>query len=148
MVPWWKRLLYSLASVAIPPTAVFLCFLLWVHLRGARDFWLGFGCTLYFNFSLIGWVLAVPFALIVTDIQGWRMALWAGVGALLGPVLIGDLWLLGPLSPPSAVSAVLSAAASALATLIYLLLMRRDQRRASLMRTKSGLAGYPRHPTF
>ncbi|MCU1307164.1 MAG: hypothetical protein JWN45_1859 [Acidobacteriaceae bacterium] len=141
MVPWWKRLLYSLASVAIPPTITFFCALLWVRVGGVGDIWLGFGCYLYFVFSFLGWILAVPFALLVTDIQGWRIALWSGVGTLLGPISIKGISLLfpGELSPLSVVSAAVSAVASGLAALIYLLLIRREQRRPSIMATNLSL---------
>lgn len=132
MVAWWKRFLYSLASVAIPPVTALLCAIVWRFTQGFGSTWLAVALILYFEFSLFGWVLALPFVLRVTDFRGWRGFMWISIGSLLGPVLVGGVSLIpdAGLSPLSPGSAGISAAASGLATMIYVALLSRAQKKA------------------
>jgi hypothetical protein len=133
IVPWWKRLFFSMASVAMPPATALLCAIAWKFLHGFTGMWIAVALLLYFKLSLFGWVLTLPFVLQVTDFRDIRWLMWLSIGCMLGPVLVGGVSLLpdSGLGPFSAESAGLSAAASGLATSIYILLFRRAQKKAA-----------------
>jgi hypothetical protein len=133
MVPRWKRVLLSLASVAILPAIAYCAAYLRASIRGYGDIMLGVGLTLYIVFSLLGWILSLPFVLFVTDLRGWRLSLWLGIGILLGPALVEGVILLpnSGLSPLSLWSGSVSAIASGAAAAIYLFVFRWMQRRVA-----------------
>ena len=148
MVPWWKRLIYSLVSVALG--------------AGISGAWVAAGETiaqshgrisamglltaiLFFDswvllLSLPGWVLAVPGVLLVRNIRGWRFWMYWGLGIVFGPVLIYALSTYSAFRGQSLESSamgsistvIMASAVSGLTALIYLLLLRRGQRVACM----------------
>lgn len=147
MVPWWKRLIYSLVSVifgagisgafvavqesignshahlnAITLSTAILFFDSWVFLL-----------------SLPGWGLAVPIVLLVRNIRGWRFWVYWAIGVCFGPALVLAAELSTAVRSPglagfagNSMVVYLAAAISGLTTLFYLLLLRRGQMRASI----------------
>ena len=104
MVPWWKRLLYSLVSVTV---AAFVCdsflsiaavFMFPSQHYAAAGFFPGLGIVLVF--SLPGWVLAIPVVLIVTNIRGWRFWVYFAIGCTIGPLLMFGIAIYEFLSDP------------------------------------------------
>ncbi len=95
-------------------------------------------CLAASMFALPGWLLALPMVLLVKRVDGWRFwAIWA-MGTAIGPVvLIGfDLreWLAGGragrLADFGSSFHWTGAWVAAVAALVYLLLVRRAQRRS------------------
>ena len=140
MVPWWKRLVYSLVSVI---AAVVLCFaavFAEMFLRNssghplAGDFLIAVAMTILA--CIPGWLIAVPVVLIANDIQGWRFWLLWVVGSCIGPLLLLVFAMLAfqgsagvSTSVPDIMDFVyLGAAVSCLSTTVYLLLLRWSQR--------------------
>jgi len=95
-------------------------------------------CVVASIFALPGWLLALPMVLLVQRVDGWRFwAIWA-IGTAIGPlVLIGfDLyeWLaggrVGPCTDWGSSFHWTGAWVAAVTALVYLLLVRRAQRRS------------------
>jgi drug/metabolite transporter (DMT)-like permease len=147
MVAWWRRLLFSLASVV---AAVAVC------LAGLAAFDAVFkGLKANFHSSevgiavgvtialcLVGWVITAPVVLIVRNVPGGRFWIYWVIGSCIGPVLMlglfGAVFLLVPHSPnqhwirPELWPLVYMAATiSSLASLFYLLLLRWGQGKAA-----------------
>lgn len=142
----WKRLLYSVVSVLL---AVLLLSLLdsitialWdlPHFAAASSFLDAalFLAMVTLPLGLIGWLLALPIVLSVTNFFHWRfLGFWA-IGTALGPLTMFGIFLVGlfrdpqPLTSFSLPSGMMwfSTAVACLVTLFYLLLVRLDQRRA------------------
>src|SRR6516164_6659790 len=96
MVAWWKRLIYSLVSMLIGAgmtgAAVTAREILdnahgRISATGLLIAALGFG-TWVVVFSIPGWLLAIPFVLLVRNIRGWRFWMYFALGACFGPALI------------------------------------------------------------
>jgi len=137
MIPWWKRLVYSLASVVATGTVLGLVVLFPYSLEkpvahhspiGWLGMFLFFEC-LVMMLTFPCWLLATPLILVVTNFRGWRFWTYWAIGSFIGPLywfgrkLIG-LDTNGKLygEPYWVVSAV-----SVLASLVYLLIARRAQ---------------------
>lgn len=145
MVPWWKRLVYSLASAVVGAGVAGACAAAQQVIVNSHGHLSAMGvwtAILFFDpwvivLSLPGWALAVPIVVLVTNIRGWRFWMWWAIGICLGPALVMVVALysgpgFGGL-PGSSMSAVyLAAAVSGLTTLIYLLLLRRGQARTEI----------------
>jgi hypothetical protein len=145
MVPWWKRLIYSLVSAVVGAGVSGACAAAQQFVANSHGHLSAMGlwtAILFFDpwvivLSLPGWVLAIPIVLLVRNIRGWRFWMYWAVGILIGPVLIMAVALysgpgLGGLPGGSMSLLYLATAISALTTLIYLLLLRRGQARASV----------------
>lgn len=136
MVPRWKKMAYSLVGVIVGAATLAGLSLLF---PGKSDDPIGlfFGVTLLiFAVSLAGWLLAIPLIVMVNNVSRWRFWLYLGIGSSIGPILA----YLGMVSPfirsykghydqTSAMLVIVggSAILSCIATLTYLLLLRRAQ---------------------
>jgi hypothetical protein len=137
MVPWWKRLIYSLVSVTLAAFIGDAFFTIGeVFAFPSQHFEAsGFlpGLVFVFLFSLPGWVLSIPVVLIVTNVRGWRFWMYLVIGCSIGPLLMFGIALYGFLTDPrtdgfaagASPLLFLGTAVSCLTTLIYLLLLRR-----------------------
>ena len=139
MIPWWKRLIYSFTSVVVTGSVCGSIVLLPYSLRehavhhsaiGWVGMFLFFEC-LVVSLTLPCWLLATPIILAVTNLRGWRFWIYWAIGGLIGPLYWFGRKLLGLDSnhkiyggPYWVVSVV-----SVLASLAYLLIARRAQRR-------------------
>jgi hypothetical protein len=138
MVPRWKKLAYSLTSVLFASTTLMG---LSLFLPGkTEDLFETFsvGTAVLFAVSLLGWLIASPLILIINNVSGWRFWLYMGIGSSIGPLLTYQGMILpflraykGHYSQAPALLVVLgtSTLLSGLATLSYLLLLRRAQNR-------------------
>ncbi len=144
MVPWWKRLIYSLVSAVLGAGVSGACAAAQQFITTSRGHLSAMGfwtAILFFDpwvivVSLPGWVLAIPIVLLVKNIRGWRFWMYWAIGVCIGPALIlGVALYSGPglaAIPGGATSLIyLAAAISGLTTLLYLLLLRRGQARAA-----------------
>lgn len=153
MVAWWKRLLFSLASI-VGSAVVCLAFIVLESLIGSRpaslhgsEVILTIGVVA--GFCLLGWVLSAPVVLFVRNIRGRRFWVYWFLGSWVGPLqmlaLAALVFLLFPQSadahwfiPVLLPLVYLAAAISSLTSLFYLLLLRRAQARAT-----AGLSARP-----
>jgi ABC-type Fe3+ transport system permease subunit len=103
MVPWWKRLIYSLASVLIASIACGLVFEFHrlldheAHFQAGDLLWFIFPVLV---FSIPGWVLATPMVLTATNFSGWRLWFNLAIGSSIGPILMLGLALYERLTSP------------------------------------------------
>jgi len=147
MVAWWKRLLFSLASLV---AAVVVCL---AGLIAADAVFKGLKANLHTSevgiavgvtaaLCLVGWVITAPLVLIVRKIPAGRFWIYWIIGSCVGPVLMLGLFaavfLLVPHSPnehwirPELWPLVYMAATiSSITSLFYLLLLRRAQGKAA-----------------
>ena len=145
MVPWWKRLVYSLASAVLGAGVSGACAAaqqVIANSHGHLSAMAVWTSILFFDpwviaLSLPGWVVGIPLVLLVTNIRGWRFWVYWAIGIGIGPLLVLAVALYsGPGFaglPGSSMSAVyLAGAVSGLTTLLYLLLLRRGQARAEM----------------
>jgi len=139
MIPWWKRLLYSLVIVI---TTASLCgeivlfpYSLSSHASPHTAIGL-LGMFIYFELLVLAitlpcWLLATPLILVATNFNGWRFWVYWAIGSILGPLYWFGRKLVGidtngglyggPYPEVCAVSVV--------ASLIYLLVVGRAQKR-------------------
>jgi hypothetical protein len=144
MVAWWKRLLFSLASMVAAAVLLLACVFLEGVLKGhpasIHSSELLLTIVVMVGFCLIGWVFSIPVVLIIRNIRGWRFWFYWIFGSCVGPLLMLLLCLgvfvLVPHSPdahwfyPALWPLIYFAAAiSSLTSLFYLLLFRWAQRR-------------------
>lgn len=139
MVPWWKRLVYSLASVILSVGGCLAVVFARMYSHGisghpyARDFLIALIELLVC--CIPGWLIAWPFVLLAKNPRGWRLPLLWLIGSCIGPVLLLGFAALAYRglsgfwgAVPEATSFLaLAAAVSCLATSLYLLLLRRAQ---------------------
>jgi drug/metabolite transporter (DMT)-like permease len=157
MVAWWKRLMFSLASVV---AAVVVCLAVLmaadVVLKGkianihSSEVGIAVGVTI--ALCLVGWVITAPLVLIVRNVPGGRFWIYWVIGSCVGPVLMLGLFaavfFLVPHSPtdhwirPELWPLVyLAAAISSLTSVFYLFLLRWGQARASAHSAKVAASG-------
>lgn len=150
MVPWWKRLLYGISGWVVAMCAVSLLFSIWVLAQTpirrtdtTADVLSGvFGAFLaclisVFAVSIFGWLLGIPYVLLVRSSKGWRFWIYLVLGSGIGPAFVLSplfySFLRGsfdslPAEPTDYYYGVcISAMVSSLTTLVYLLLLRRGQ---------------------
>jgi hypothetical protein len=147
MVPWWKRLAYSLVGWVVASCVLGVLVSIWesAHFpsnRGVSSVSYFFDFCLLFLISALaigswGWLLGMPFVLLVRNIGGWRFWIYLAIGSSIGPGLFFGTLLYSFLTrsssgsmttEPADYSAVyISTAVSSLTTLIYLSLLRRAQ---------------------
>lgn len=146
MVAWWKRLLFSLASMIVAAIACLTGILL---VSAAKSHAVNFHSSeviltiaVLVGFCLIGWVFSVPAVLMVTQVNGWRFWLYWALGSCVGPLLMVGLCAAAafvviahtpntPWFPPVLRPLLYMAAAiSSLTSLLYLTLLRWSQARA------------------
>ncbi len=145
MVPWWKRLIYSLISTVVGAGVSGACAAAQQVIANSHGHLSGMGvwtAILFFDpvviaLSLPGWLLGVPLVLLVTNIRGWRFWMYWAIGIAIGPLLVlavAVYWGPGFAGlPGNSMSPVyLAGAISGLTSLIYLLLLRMGQARAAL----------------
>jgi hypothetical protein len=146
MVPWWKRLAYGLFGwvVATCVIGVFVSIWLVAHLPAGRGFSVSRFADVWLLFlisalavSVGGWLLGIPFVLVVKNTIGRRFWIYLALGSCIRPGLFfGEL--LYSVQKHSASGGVatestdystlwMSAVVSGLTTLVYLLLLRRAQ---------------------
>ena len=136
MVSRWKKLAYSLVSVLLGAAALTGLSLLFPG-KSEDPIRLFFGVTfLTFAVSLAGWLIAIPLILMVNNVSRWRFWLYLGIGSSIGPFLAYQGMILPCLKsykghysqvPAILVMVCSSAILSCIATLSYLLLLRRAQ---------------------
>lgn len=136
MVPRWKKLAYSLVGVILGAATLAGLSLLFPG-KSEDPIELFFVVTfLIFGVSLAGWLIAIPLTLIVNNISRWRFWLYLGIGSSVGPILAYVGMILpflrsykGQYGQTPAILVIVSGSAilSCIATLAYLLLLRRAQ---------------------
>lgn len=143
MVPWWKRLFYGLISWVVATCVAGLFASIWVFttfpakrsisVSDVFQFWVLFLITA-FAVSIFGWLLGIPYVLLVRSGRGTRFWIFLALGSGIGPVIVFSPLLYSLLAHSSLPSehadystVAISAAVSSLAALIYLLLLRRVQ---------------------
>ena len=143
MVPWWKRLAYGLVGWMVA-TCVVGAFVVSIRtmthssagggisipglfrlISGLFEFWLASLIT-GVALGIFGWLLGVPFVLLVRNAKGWRFWIYLALGSGIGPGII-LIMSLRSVEPADYSAVPISAAISSLTTLIYLLLLRRAQ---------------------
>jgi uncharacterized oligopeptide transporter (OPT) family protein len=145
MVAWWKRVLFSLASMV---AAVIVCLscvvlesVLKSHPANIHSSEVILTIAVAIGFCMVGWVFALPVVLIVTNIRKGRFWFYWVLGSCVGPLLMVALSALVFIVFPQNSSntmfssallplVYLAAAVSSLTSLFYLLLLRRAQTRA------------------
>jgi hypothetical protein len=148
VIPWWKRLIYSLVSVMVGGglTGAWIGAQQYIADSHGRISAVGLLIAIrMFDgwvvlLSLPGWFLACPIVLIVKNVRGWRFWMYLAIGVCFGPALILAVALYSALQAPSlagfpgnSISVVyVAGAVSGLTTIIYLSLLRRAQTRSSL----------------
>jgi hypothetical protein len=148
MVAWWKKLLYSLISVGLGAGLAGA----WVasqqfgqHADGRFNAMALLTTILFFDswviaLSVPGWVLAIPMVLLVRNVAGWRFWMYWAIGICFGPAMILAIGVYSTVRGMSftgvfggyASTVYMAGAVSGLSSLIYLLLLRRAQVRATV----------------
>jgi hypothetical protein len=144
MVPWWKRLFYGLVGWVVATCTAALLALIWLlaqapHKRNdsLSDVVSGVFSALLallisaFAVTFFGWLLGLPYVLLVRNCIGQRFWAYLALGSGIGPVLV----LFAVLTRTDSLSLTTddygtfcsSAVVSILTTLTYLLLLRRAQ---------------------
>ena len=147
MVPWWKRLVYSLISAVIGAATCGSIIAIPQFLSNAHSRISSMGLltgVIYFDtwvvvLSVPGWLLAIPIVLLVRNIRGWRFWMYCAIGILFGPALILAVGFYSALRAPSfagfpgdSMSVVyIAGAVSGLTGFLYLVLLRSAQNRLS-----------------
>lgn len=139
MVGKWKRILYSIisaiASIFIFGIAVAIESLVTRGADPSGAFVLACLATSYLGIPC--WILALPIILWITNIEGWRLWGVFALGASLGPLVILGIASYTAISSTTFVGFAqgsgifiwMAMGVSSLATLLYLLLLRRAQLR-------------------
>ena len=137
MIPWWMRLILSLASTLIGACAGGAFLETWsllepnAHFQLVDLFWSAF---VVLAFGIPGWLLATPIVLSVTNFRGWRTGFYLALGTCIGPVVVLGQALFESLGNPrndghwadrSWGLAALAAGVSCVTTLAYLALFER-----------------------
>jgi hypothetical protein len=147
VVPWWKRLLFSLLSMVLA-AALSLLGLVVVNLVQKHPVNIHSGeliltAGVLVGFCIIAWVVSAPVVLMIRDIGGWRFWLYWVLGTCVGPLLMLGLCVAvffamphGPDSPwfnPAMRPLVFMAGAiSSVTSLLYLSMLRWAQRKAGV----------------
>ena len=146
MVPWWKRLLFSLVSLvaasALCLAAVVVEDALKGHPGSIHSGEVILTMAVMGAFSVVAWVVSAPVVLIVQNIRGWRFWFYLLAGSSVGPLLMlalaGIIFTAFPQGPNAsllnpAVTPLLYLAGiiSTLTSIFYLLLLRRATARAA-----------------
>jgi len=94
MIPWWNRLIYSLASVMVIGSVcgsidLFPYFLGKPAAHHSPIGWLGiflfFKCLVE-TLTFPCWLLATPMILVATNLRGWRFRIYWVIGSFIGPL--------------------------------------------------------------
>ena len=86
MVPRWKKLAYSLASVMVGnATLVALLFGL-ADKTPAKN--LVSTPVVSSAAAVAGWIIAIPLILMINNVSGWRFWLYLGIGSSSGPIIV------------------------------------------------------------
>jgi hypothetical protein len=151
MVTWWKRLLFSLASVLVAAMVCMGCMIAVDAVfkpvpGGVRSSEAVLTIAVTVGFSMVAWFVSTPAVLIVRNFRGPRFWVYLVLGSCVGPLLMMALfaavYLLVPHSPndhwirPELRPLLyLAAGISSLTSLFYLLCVRwtenRGMRRAA-----------------
>jgi len=147
MAAWWKRLMYSFASMLIGASVTGAAVSAREILANAHGRISGIGLlisalgfsTWVIVLSVPGWLLAIPVVLLVRNVRGWRFWMYFALGACFGPVLILGVEFYSAVRgmsfegfPSHSMSVVyMAGAVSTSTTLLYLLLLRGAQMRLS-----------------
>ena len=148
MVPWWRRLLYSLVSVMLGAglSGAWVAAQEFISNSHGRISAIGLSTAILFFdgwvivLSLPGWLLATPLVLLVRNVRGWRFGVYGAIGACFGPILILAVeWYsatrgasFGGFAHDSMSAVYMAGAVSGLTTIVYLFLLRRAQARSLL----------------
>ncbi len=146
MAPWWKRLLFSLASIVAAAVVCMGCLIAFELILNRQtaiihssEVLLTVAVTM--ALCLVGWVVSAPVVLMIRNVRGLRFWIYWVLGCCFGPLLMlalfAAVYLVVPHSPneqwirPELMPlAYLAAAISSLASLLHLLLLRKAQSRA------------------
>ena len=142
--PRKKRLLYSILSVVLGVLAISVIDSVLSALSDLRHLNVSSAVVpglvvgmFTLPLCLIGWLLALPIVLTITNLSPWRFPILWVIGTVIGPLVILGISVVAFLTNSSA--AIFSvpeslmwfaAIVASLVTLIYPLLVRYDQRRA------------------
>jgi len=148
MVPWWKRLIYSLLGTILGAGFCGACIAAQQFLSNPHNHLSAVALAttiLFFDpwvmvLSLPGWALAIPVVLVIRNIRGWRFWMYWAIGICFGPAIILGVGFYNAIRagnfagfPENSMSMVyMAGAVSGLTTLIYLVLLRRAQARPSI----------------
>lgn len=148
MVPLWKRLLFSLVSIVGSALICLACVvaesLIKTHPASIRSSEVLMTAGVTLGLCLLAWILSWPVILIIKNVRAWRFWLYFVLGSASGPSLVlavaTVVFIAIPHSPgapwfnPALLPLVyLAAAISSLASLFYLLLLRRAQNRSAVV---------------
>jgi hypothetical protein len=131
-----RRLFYSLVSF-IPSTLIVASsvYLTRIYRHGQDFSWghLFIWSVIGVIFASPGWLISLPLVLTVSNIRGWHFWAKLAIGSAIGPIVMSGIALYGRWSHPKSASSesymfpLLATAISALASLFFLLLLRRAQ---------------------
>jgi hypothetical protein len=147
MVSWWKRFIYSFVSAVLGAGVSGACGAAQQVVSNAHGHLSAMAvwtAILFFDpwviaLSLPGWFLALPLVFLVRNVRGWRFWMYWVVGICLGPTIVLLVnWIattrgFSLAGIPGGLNAAvyLAGAISGLSSLIYLLLLRQSQTRAT-----------------
>jgi hypothetical protein len=147
MVSWWKRLIYSFVSAVLGAGVSGACGAAQQVVSNAHGHLSAMAvwtAILFFDpwvvaLSLPGWLLTLPLVLLVRNVRGWGFWMYWVIGICFGPAIVLMVnWIAAMRGfslagiPGGLSSAIyLAAAISGLSSLIYLLLLRREQTKAA-----------------
>ena len=104
MMPWWKRLVYSLISVLLGGSIVGIIVSFHDGLFNSHNNLdltrLFISTAIVMVASLSGWFVAIPIVLLVRDYAGRRVWIWGTVGACIGPGVVLGFGLYGFITNP------------------------------------------------
>jgi hypothetical protein len=146
MVAWWQRLFFSLASLVTAALLCLGCLVLETVAKSragsvqSSEVMLVAGLTV--GFCMVAWVVSAPVVLTIRNIRGVRFWLYWVLGSCVGPVVMAGLcavvYFMFPHSPgspwfrPEYLPLMgLAGAISSLTALLYLLMLRSAQKRAT-----------------
>jgi hypothetical protein len=126
----WKRVALSLASALTAELLVGIS----LSFRGDKHllFERLFGFVWFASFLVIaGWMLSLPLVISFDRIDGWRIWVLAVIGSLIGPAIMGTIYLQSELTTPPATwthgsinFVYMATAISILTTAIYLISLK------------------------
>lgn len=89
MVPWWKRLIFSILSVLVGVCVAGLASEVVASLSGHFDSArLLVSTVIFLIYSAAGWIVAAPIIISVRNYRGWRLWGWGVIGISIGPAVI------------------------------------------------------------
>jgi hypothetical protein len=85
VVPRWRKLTYSFASVMVGNATLVALLLLGNKTPAQNLVWTP---MVTFAGAVAGWIIAIPLILKVNNVSGWRFWLYLGIGSSSGPIVV------------------------------------------------------------